>query len=251
MAPMADRLESSDAASDAGSEDSAISESSKVKVEIEKFQEDESAVAMALEEEKLLRDLMDKKRADLGVNDDMLEEAKAIMDKIEVERTNDHGKPWKPPPPVVFSTEYWKEWRNRVKVDKMAVISPEERRRIERKKEMEKRMARPSVRAPLPVKFDRNGKKTYPVANFSQPFYNEKKDPRVPPKKAAKKNKMEENRAVKEVRSMMKAFGVDDGGVTSEDLERAISMASPAKAKMDKLPRKFRAGEGIEDVLPD
>jgi hypothetical protein len=226
-----------------GDEDASqdFSGSEREQVEIEIFQEDEDAVAMAQEEERMLRELMDKQRASMGVRDSMLDDAIVIMEKVEVERHNDHGKPWKAPPPVAFSTEYWKEWRDRVKVDKSNVETPEEKLRRERLAELEKRKNRPSIRAPLPTKKDRHGIKKPSIANFSQKFYNEMKDPRVPPKKAEKRKKLEENRAIQEVRHMMRTFGVDD--VNADRLEDSISKPP----RIPDIPRPVGFSTGTRD----
>jgi hypothetical protein len=47
------------------------------------------------------------------------------------------SQPWKAPPPVTFSTEYWREWQKKVKVDK-ASYNPEEKERMHREAERER-----------------------------------------------------------------------------------------------------------------
>jgi hypothetical protein len=224
---------------DAGSDHDDDDDSEVVHKEIEVFQEDSTALQMAQEEERMLRDLMDKQRASMGLDrDSMLDDAIRILDKVEVERHNDHGKPWKPPPPVTYSTEYWKNWRARVSVDKSNAETPEEIEAREKQQAAERRRNRPPVRAPLPTQFDRRGKKTAPVANFSQPFYNELADPRVKPKKAARRRAEEDGRALKEVKQMMRTFGVDETKypATSDSLSAAVATATemPPRKNLDR-----------------
>lgn len=88
---------------------------------------DSVALNLAAEEESHLRREADARIKDLGVTDLMLLEASNLFEKVKIEKLNDHGKPWKAPPPVTFSTEYWREWQKKVKVDKGEVF--EKRRR--------------------------------------------------------------------------------------------------------------------------
>jgi len=187
-------------------------------VEIEVFEEDSQAVEMAVEEERQLKALMDKRRSEAGVSDSMVTSAMALMDAVALEKFNDHGKPWKEPPAVAYSTEYWKEWRQRVSVDKANAESEEEVARNERMAMAEKKRNRPKIRAPLPVKVDRNGVKGNRIANFSQKFYDAKADPTIPPKKRERMIRKEKGKAVNEVKAMMDAFGVDSSSYA--DLER-------------------------------
>lgn len=84
--------------------------------EIEKFSEGEEALALAAAEEERLKKEANDRIAALGVRDPMLDDAVEIWENVEKEKHNDHGKPWKKPPPVQFSPEYWKEWKQKVKV---------------------------------------------------------------------------------------------------------------------------------------
>ena len=145
----------SDAESDAESE---ISMTHKRVLE-EVFEEDETALELAAAEEARLRREADERIAALGVRDPMLGDAMVLLEKVELEKLNDHGKvsaellvrtsllthdsdpnlakPWKAPPPVVFSSEYWREWQSRVKIDK-AHYDPNEKERRHREAERER-----------------------------------------------------------------------------------------------------------------
>ena len=165
--------------SDVESESSGISELSKPDELLEKFEEDETALKMAAEEEARLKKEASDRIAALGVRDPMLDEAMDILVQVEEEKLNDHGKPWKKPPPVLYSPEYWRDWQQQVKIDKQS-YNPEEVARRHRKAEAERRRNRPKLRAPLPEKYNRYGKLHSVSADFSEPryFVSSKNNPR-------------------------------------------------------------------------
>ncbi|GMH54670.1 hypothetical protein TrRE_jg4728 [Triparma retinervis] len=163
---------------DASSQSSAFSEKSAM-AEIEKFSEGEEALALAAAEEERLKKEANDRIAALGVRDPMLDDAIEIWGNVEEEKHNDHGKPWKKPPP-------------------------------------ERRKNRPKLRAPLPEKYSRYGKSRPPQANFSVPKYHvsSSNDPRMLPSKG----KTPSEKALGDLKEMMATLtGGEDQGDENED----------------------------------
>jgi len=113
-------------------------------------------------------------------------------------------QPWKEPPPVEFGTQYWKNWRERIKIDKSEVETPEQEAERHRKAELLRRKSRPGLRDPLPPKKNRHGASYNRCADFSPMRYNESytNNPRIIPPKQAKSS------ALRTVESMMKNSGL-------------------------------------------
>ncbi|GMH97166.1 hypothetical protein TrVE_jg7845 [Triparma verrucosa] len=185
------------------------------KVLTEVFQEDSVALQAAQEEEARLRKEADDRIADLGVVDPMLVEAEALLEKVNLEKLNDHGKPWKAPPPVTFSTEYWREWQKKVKVDK-ASYNPEEKERMHREAERERRKNRPKLRAELPKKVSRFGVQGRRSIDFApkEYFVTSKNNPRkLEPKKKPKAKELQD------VKRMMRLWGKNENEEEEEEEE--------------------------------
>ncbi|GMI01489.1 hypothetical protein TrLO_g4934 [Triparma laevis f. longispina] len=206
-----DHESENDSGSDSdGSSDISVTEK---KVLTEVFQEDSVALNLAAEEESHLRREADARIKDLGVTDPMLLEASNLFEKVKIEKLNDHGKPWKAPPPVTFSTEYWREWQKKVKVDK-ASYDPAEKERRHRLAEREHRKNRPKVRAPLPKKVSRHGVQARRSIDFApqEYFVTSKNNPRK-----LEDKKKDEKKELKEVERMMRLWGKERGEEYSEE----------------------------------
>jgi len=201
------------------------------------FQENSAELAMAQKEEDVLRQLANDRMQ--GLVDPIVKEAIGIADVMEKEKLNDHGKPWKEPPPVEFGTEYWKAWRERIKVDKKEAETPEEEAARHRKAEMLRRKNRPGLRDPLPKKKGRYGSSYSRAADFSQKRYNTtwKNDPRIKPPKTIKSN------ALKTVEKMMR-----ESGLRHPDEVKVANANSDANSGAKAAPPKPMQGASSSSI---